>query len=149
MASYNKVLLLGNLTRDPELRSTPTGLAICKFSIACSRVFKGQDGESKEETTFIDIDAFGRQAEVIDQYFSKGKPIFVEGRLRLNQWEDKNSGEKRNKLSVTLESFQFIGSRNDSNSDYESTTPSSRTEQAGSTVNAGAGADTIDDDVPF
>lgn len=118
MASFNKVILIGNLTRDPEVRVMPSGASICKFSIAVSRSFKGQDGEQREETAFIDIDAFGKQAEVIGKFMQKGKPILVEGRLKLDQWESQ-AGEKRSKLGVVLESFQFIGARSDSASDDE------------------------------
>lgn len=118
MASFNKVILIGNLTRDPEVRVMPSGASICKFSIAVSRSFKGQDGEQREETAFIDIDAFGKQAEVIGKFMQKGKPILVEGRLKLDQWESQ-AGEKRSKLGVVLESFQFIGARSDSASDED------------------------------
>jgi single-strand DNA-binding protein len=110
MASFNRVILMGNLTRDPELRVTQSGVSVCKFAIATSRQIKSPDGATKEETTFIDIDAFGKQAEIIGKYFSKGRPILVEGRLRLDQWETQ-SGEKRSKLGVVLETFQFVGPR--------------------------------------
>lgn len=110
MASFNKVILLGNLTRDPELRVTPSGLSICKFGIAVNRRFSTKEGEQREEVTYVDIDAFGRQAETISKYLTKGDPIHIEGRLKLDQWETKE-GEKRNKLGVVLEGFQFIGSR--------------------------------------
>ena len=109
MSSFNKVILLGNLTRDPELRTTPAGTSICKFGIATSRVSKNAKGETTEEVVFIDVDAFGKQGEVIARYFAKGRPIFLEGRLRLDQWESAN-GEKRSKIGVVLESFQFINS---------------------------------------
>lgn len=109
MASFNQVLLIGNLTRDPELRYTPKGMAIAKFGLAVNRTWKTETGESREEVTFIDIDAFGRQAETIGQYLKKGRPVFVQGRLRLDQWDDKQTGQKRSKLGVVLESFQFIG----------------------------------------
>ncbi|MDR3144180.1 MAG: single-stranded DNA-binding protein [Puniceicoccales bacterium] len=112
MGSFNKVLLMGNLTRDPELRVTQGGMSICKFSVATSRQSKAADGTAREETVFIDVDAFGKQAEVIAKYFAKGRQIFVEGRLRLDQWENQ-SGEKRSKLGVVLEGFQFIGPRSD------------------------------------
>jgi single-strand DNA-binding protein len=115
MSSFNKVILMGNLTRDPELRVTSGGLSICKISVATTRTFKGQDGSQREETTFVDIDAFSRQAEVISKYFSKGKPILVEGRLKLDSWES-STGEKRNKLKVILENFSFVGVRNESES---------------------------------
>jgi single-strand DNA-binding protein len=109
MASFNKVILLGNLTRDPEMRTTNGGISICKLGIATTRVTRGNEGENREETVFVDVDAYGKQAEVIGRYFTKGRPIFIEGRLRLDQWETP-SGEKRNKLYIVLESFQFIGS---------------------------------------
>jgi single-strand DNA-binding protein len=112
MPSYNKVILVGNLTRDPELRYTPKGLAIAKLGLAVNRVWKTETGESKEEVTFIDIDAFGKQAETIGQYLKKGRPILVEGRLRLDQWDDKQTGQKRSKLGVVLEAFQFLDSGN-------------------------------------
>ena len=99
MASFNKVILMGNLTRDPETRVTPSGLTICKLGLAVSRNYSTKDGEKREETTFVDVDAFGRQAEVITKYMSKGKPIMLEGRLRLDQWEA-NDGQKRSKLCV-------------------------------------------------
>jgi single-strand DNA-binding protein len=110
MANYNKVILAGNLTRDPELRYTPKGMAIAKFALAINRTWKNEAGETKEEVTFIDIDAFGRQAEVIGQYFKKGKPMLVEGRLKLDQWDDKQTGQKRSRLGVVLEAFQFMDS---------------------------------------
>lgn len=111
MASYNKVMLMGNLVRDPELRVTPSGLSICRFTIACSRSVKSEKAENgtREETTFVDIEAFGKQAEVVAKYFTKGRPIFVDGRLRLNEWQSQ-AGEKRSKLMVVLENFVFIGS---------------------------------------
>ncbi len=112
MASFNKVILVGNLTRDPELRYTPKGLAIAKLGLAVNRVWKSETGESKEEVTFVDIDAFGKQAETIGQYLKKGRPILVEGRLRLDQWDDKQTGQKRSRLGVVLEGFQFLDSGN-------------------------------------
>jgi single-strand DNA-binding protein len=109
MANFNKVILAGNLTRDPELRYTPKGTAIAKFGLAINRVWRNEAGESKEEVTFVDIDAFGRQAETIGQYVKKGSPLLVEGRLKLDQWDDKQSGQKRSRLGVVLEGFQFLG----------------------------------------
>ncbi|MDE6576310.1 MAG: single-stranded DNA-binding protein [Opitutales bacterium] len=116
MASFNKVILLGNLTRDPEVRTSASGTPICKFGLATSRVSRGSDGESREEVVFVDVDAFGKQAELIGRYFTKGRPIFVEGRLRLDQWESQ-AGERRSKLCVVLESFQFIGNQRDEEAD--------------------------------
>src|ERR1700676_753146 len=110
MANFNKVILAGNLTRDPELRYTPKGMAIAKIGMAINRTWRNEAGETKEEVTFIDVDAFGRTAENIGQYFKKGRPILVEGRLKLDQWDDKQTGQKRSKLGVILETFQFLDS---------------------------------------
>lgn len=109
MANYNKVMLIGNLTRDPELRVTPKGTAICQFGLAINRQFKDDSGAARDETTFVDIEAWGRQGETISKYCTKGRPLFVEGRLRFDQWEDKTSGQKRSRLKVVLENFQFLG----------------------------------------
>ena len=109
MPSLNKVLLMGNLTRDPELRVTPKGTSICQFSLAINRQFKMESGETREEVTYIDIEAWGKQGETIAKYVTKGRPLYVEGRLRLEQWEDKNTKEKRSRMKVVLEQFQFLG----------------------------------------
>ena len=113
MASFNKVILAGNLTRDPELRYTPKGTAIAKLSMAMNRKWTGEDGQTREEVTYVDIDAFGKQAEVISQYLRKGGGLLAEGRLKLDQWDDKQTGQKRSRLGVVLESFTFIGGRPD------------------------------------
>ncbi len=110
MAKLNKVFLMGNLTRDPELRYTPSGTAIASFGIAINRTWSGVDGEKKEEVCYVDINMFGRRAEVINEYFSKGNPIFIEGRLQFQQWETKD-GQKRNALRVVAEDFQFLGGK--------------------------------------
>lgn len=109
MANFNKVMLMGNLTRDPEVRYTPKGTAIATIGLAVNRVWSNEAGEKKEEVTFVDVDVWGKQAETIGQYMGKGKPIFIEGRLKLDSWDDKESGQKRSKLKVVCESFQFIG----------------------------------------
>ena len=110
MADYNRVILLGNLTRDPEARYTQAGQSVCKFGLAVNRRYKAKD-EQREETCFVDCVAWGKTAETIDRYLSKGRAILVEGRLQFSQWEDKNGGGKRSKLEVVVESFQFIGGR--------------------------------------
>lgn len=110
MASFNKVILVGNLTRDPELRYTPKGTAIAKIGLAVNRVWTNEAGEKKEEVTFVDVDVFGRTAENVGQYMRKGSPILIEGRLRLDQWDDKQTGQKRSKLGVVAETVQFLGS---------------------------------------
>ena len=110
MPNFNKVMLMGNLTRDPELRSLPSGTPITEFGLAVNRTWSDQNGDRREATTFVDCKAMGRQAEVISQYMSKGRPIFVEGRLEFRSWEAKDGSGKRSKLDVFVESFQFLGS---------------------------------------
>lgn len=109
MASLNKVLLIGNFTRDPELRYLPSNTAVVSFSLAVNEKYKDKDGNLVERADFIDCEAFAKTAENIGKFFAKGRPIFIEGRLRLDQWEDKASGQKRSKLKVIAENFQFIG----------------------------------------
>jgi len=108
MAHLNKVLLLGNLTREPDLRATPKGVSVAQFGLAVNRNYKTDDGESREETTFIDLEAWGRQAELISRYLGKGSTCLVEGRLRLDAWEDKATGQKRSRLRVVAENVQFL-----------------------------------------
>src|SRR5215470_16159325 len=110
MASYNKVILVGNLTRDPELRYTPKGMAIAKIGLAVNRNWTNEAGEKREEVTFVDVDIFGRTAENVAQYMKKGRPILIEGRLKLDQWDDKQTGQKRSRLAVVGEVVQFLGS---------------------------------------
>ena len=149
MASFNKVILAGNLTRDPELRYTPKGTAIARITLAVNRSWKTETGETKEEVSFVDIDAFGRQAEVIGQYLKKGRPLLVEGRLRQDSWEDKNTQQKRTKLMVVLEGFSFLDSRGEGSG--ESRKPSGPTIPAASAPAAeeGPSEPPSDDDVPF
>ena len=111
MASFNRVILAGNLTRDPELRYTPKGTAVSRITLAVNRTFATETGERKEEVAFIDVDVWGRQAETIAQYMRKGRPLLIEGRLKLDTWEDKNTHQKQSKLKVVLENFTFIDSR--------------------------------------
>jgi single-strand DNA-binding protein len=108
MSNFNKVILMGNLTRDVEMRFTQGGMAVAKLGMAINRKWT-QNGEQKESTCFVDLTAFGRQAEVLSQYVSKGSPLFIEGRLEFSTWEDKNGGGKRSKLDVVIENFQFVG----------------------------------------
>jgi single-strand DNA-binding protein len=111
MANFNKVLLMGNLTRDVDMRYTPGGLAIAQLGLAINRKFRDtKTNELREEVTFVDVDVFGKQAETVHQYLSKGRPVFIEGRLKLDQWDDKQTGQKRSKLKVVAERFQFLGS---------------------------------------
>ena len=120
MANLNRVLLIGNLTRDPEIRYTPKGTAVAEIGLAVNRVYSGEDGERKEETTFVDVTLWARQAEVAGQYLKKGRPVFIEGRLQLDSWEDKQTGQKRSRLRVVGENLQLLGSRQDA----EGTSPS-------------------------
>ncbi len=106
-------MLIGNLTRDPELRVTPKGTAICQFGLAVNREWKDEAGQVKKETTFIDCEAWGKAGETLAKYMTKGRPLFVEGRLQLDQWEDKATGAKRTKLKVVVENFQFLGTKDD------------------------------------
>jgi len=109
MANYNKVLLMGNLTRDPEVRYTPKGTAVANLGLAINRTYLTETGESKDEVTYVEVEVWGRQAETAGQYLSKGRPVFIEGRLRLDQWDDKESGQKRSRLKVVAERVQFLG----------------------------------------
>lgn len=111
MANVNRVILIGNLTRDPQLKYLPSQTAVAEFGLATNRRFKGANGEDREDVCFVDCTAFARQAEVINQYCQKGKQIYIEGRLKFDQWEDKQGGGKRSKLSVVVENFQFLGGR--------------------------------------
>jgi single-strand DNA-binding protein len=154
MANFNKVILAGNLTRDPEVRYTPKGLAIAKLGLAINRTWKNEAGETKEEVTFVDVDAFGRTAEVISQYLKKGRPILIEGRLRYETWDDKQTGQKRSKLGVVLDNFQFLdsgrgdgaggGSRSSGPSAPPSAAPSPDAPEP-----EGPGPAPEEDDVPF
>ena len=135
MANYNKVLLMGNLTRDPELKRTSSDMAVAQLSIASNRRYKDKMGELKEETTFVDCEAWGKTAETMAKYLAKGRPVFVEGRLKLDQWQDKD-GNNRSKLKVVIENFQFVDSRGN-----QSTTPSNQGETVPATPPA--------DDIPF
>jgi single-strand DNA-binding protein len=110
MASFNKVILLGNLTRDPEVRYTPKGTAVTELGMAVNRVYTAENGEKREETTFVDVTLWGRTAEIAGEYLKKGRPVFIEGRLQLDTWDDKQSGQKRSKLKVVGEGLQLLGS---------------------------------------
>lgn len=111
MASFNKVMLLGNCTRDPEVKYTPKGSAVTDLGLAVNRYYTTDSGEKREETTFVDVTMWGRQAEIAGEYLKKGRPVFIEGRLQLDTWDDKQTGQKRSKLRVVCENFQLLGSR--------------------------------------
>ncbi len=135
MASYNKVIIMGNLTRDPELKQTPSNQSVAKIGIAMNRKYKSKEGELREETTFVDCEAWGKTAETMAKYLTKGRPVFDEGRLKLDQWQDKD-GNNRSKLKVVIESFQFVDSRGNKSQGEPATT-------------AATTAIPQDDDIPF
>jgi single-strand DNA-binding protein len=113
MANYNKIILVGNLTRDPQLRYLPSQMAVCDFGLAVNHRFKTKSGEDREEVCFVDCSVFGRGAEIVNQYCQKGRPLLVEGRLKYDTWEDKQGGGKRSKHSVVVDNFQLLGGRGD------------------------------------
>ena len=157
MASFNQVILLGNLTRDVELKHTPSNQAVANIGLAMNRQYQTKDGERREETTFVDCEAWGRQAEVMAQYLSKGRPVFVQGRLKLDTWQDQQ-GQNRSKLKVVIENFQFVGGREGgggggapqgSGGGRREFQPNSS--NAGGAAQGGGGGHTPvpDDDIPF
>ncbi len=161
MANLNKVMLIGNVTRDPEIKYTPKGSAVTDLGIAVNRVFTPDGGEKREETTFVDVTLWGRQAEIAGEYCKKGRSIYIEGRLQLDSWEDKASGQKRSKLRVVGENFQLLGPRptgagagGGSEEDY-SERPQRREPQSGGGGGFSSGRSTAqqppleDDDIPF
>src|SRR6202011_2536485 len=151
MASFNKVILLGNLTRDPEIRYTPKGSAVCDLGFAVNRVYTLDSGEKREEVTFVDVVLWARLAEISGEYLKKGKPVFIEGRLQLDTWDDKQTGQKRSRLRVIAESMQLLGAR-----DNGGGRPADRTQ--GAAVGSGPAQparprdpdlDVEPDDIPF
>lgn len=147
MASFNKVILAGNLTRDPQLKYLPNQTPVVEFGMAVNRKYS-VNGEQREDVTFVDCAAFGKPAEVIHQYCSKGKQLLVEGRLKFDTWEDKQGGGKRSKLSVVVEQFQFLGGKGDGEGGGASSPQRPPRQQQDEP--APFGADTFDSDsVPF
>ena len=144
MPNFNKVYLMGNLTRDPELRTTSSGTPVCQFGMAVNRIYNNSNGERQEETTFVDIEAWGRQAETISKYVNKGNPLFVEGRLKLDTWENKE-GEKRSKMKVVLENMQLISQRGEGGSYSSDSVPEARP----SSSDPSQKSEDIEEDVPF
>lgn len=137
--NYNKIMLGGRLTRDPELRVIPKGTAICQFSLASSRSYKSESGEKMEEVSFIDCEAWAKTGELISQHFRKGKAIFLDGRLKQDTWEDKTTKEKRSKLKVVVESFQFVGPKEETGGNQPAPRPAP----------APHSDQNLDEDVPF
>jgi single-strand DNA-binding protein len=157
MANLNRVLLIGNCTRDPDQRFTPKGTAVTEIGLAINRIFKGENDEKKEEVTFVDVTLWGRQAEIAAQYLKKGKPVFIEGRLQLDSWDDKQTGQKRSRLRVVAESIQLLGSRQEGESSSPTPSPALAEQRARQTAPAPQGRtsqpdpdlDAEPDDIPF
>src|ERR1700757_3876840 len=152
MASFNKVILLGNLTRDPEVRYTPKGSAVADLGIAVNRQYTLENGEKREEVTFVDVTFWGRTAEVAGEYLKKGRPVFIEGRLQLDTWDDKQSGQKRSKLKVIGETMQLLGSRPGGGAAAEVDGEDRQTRAAKTTApppKSGAPAEPDEDEIPF
>jgi single-strand DNA-binding protein len=145
MANLNKVMLIGNLTRDPELRVTPKGTAICAFSLAVNRKYRDDAGADREEVTYVDVEARGKAGENIAKYCQKGRPLFVEGRLRLDQWEDKTTKEKRSRMKVVCDNFQFLGSA----ANPQGGVRGANTGTAAAGNGNQAAPENLDEDVPF
>lgn len=147
MASLNKVMLIGNLTRDPEVRYTPKGSAVCDMAIAVNRRFQTDNGERQEEVTYLDIVLWGKTAELAGQYLAKGRSVFIEGRLQMDTWEDKNTGQKRSKIRVVAENMQFLGNQQgggggggmDESEGYSSPAPQQRRQGGGGGYGGGGG----------
>ena len=152
MASFNTVMLLGNCTRDPEVKYTPKGSAVTDLGLAVNRFYPTDNGEKREETTFVDVTMWGRQAEIAGEYLKKGRPVFIEGRLQLDTWDDKQTGQKRSKLRVVCENFQLLGSR-DGGPAPEGSSGSAPSRAASSdkaaAKSAPASEDSAEDDIPF
>lgn len=150
MASFNKVILLGNLTRDPEVRYTPKGTAVTDLGLAVNRTYTADNGEKREEVTFVDVTFWGRTAEVAGEYLKKGRPVFVEGRLQLDSWDDKTSGQKRTKLKVIGENMQMLGSpRGGAGGDEEGGSSAPRSSSRPAPPPKAAPSAPDDDEIPF
>ncbi|MEX1111773.1 MAG: single-stranded DNA-binding protein [Chthoniobacterales bacterium] len=149
MASFNKVMLLGNLTRDPEVKYTPKGSAVADIGLAVNRTYTTDGGEKREETTFVDVTMWGRQAEIAGEYLKKGRPLFVEGRLQLDTWDDKQTGQKRSKMRVVCENFQMLGSRDGGGEGSGGGGHSSGAAGSRPAKSAPAAEESGDDDIPF
>ena len=149
MASFNKVILMGNLTRDVELRYTPSGTAVTEIGLAVNDRRKDANGQWVDETTFVDITLWGRTAEVCNEYLGKGSGVLIEGRLKLDQWDDKQTGQKRSKLGVVLENFQFLDSRGEGGGGGDSGGYSKPDSSSAQPSGGGDSSVPEDDDVPF
>ena len=144
MANFNKVLLLGNVTRDPEVRYTPKGSAVCDLGVAVNRAYTTDSGEKREEVTFVDVTLWGRTAEVASEYLKKGRPVFIEGRLQMDTWDDKQTGQKRTRLRVVAENMQLLGGRPAGGADV-----TGETRQTSAPPKKSAAAEPDEDEIPF
>ncbi|MEP6603323.1 MAG: single-stranded DNA-binding protein [Spartobacteria bacterium] len=152
MASFNKVILLGNLTRDPEVRYTPKGSAVCDLGLAVNRSYTLDNGEKREEVTYVDVVLWARLAEIAGEYLKKGRPVFIEGRLQLDTWDDKQSGQKRSKMRVIGETMQLLGSRPSGGGDTGEGGEDRQSRPAKSITpppKAAAATEPDDDEIPF
>lgn len=152
MASFNKVILLGNLTRDPEVRYTPKGSAVCDLGLAVNRQYSLENGEKREEVTYVDVVLWARLAEIAGEYLKKGRPVLIEGRLQLDSWDDKQSGQKRTKMRVVGETMQLLGSRPNAGAEGDES-PSGSYAKSSSKSTAppprAAPSERDDDEIPF
>lgn len=156
MANVNKVILIGNVTRDPEVKFTSKGSAVTDVGLAINRNYTLDSGEKREETTFVDVELWGRLAEIAGEYAKKGRPIYIEGRLRMDSWEDKASGQKRSRMKVVGENLQLLGGRSEgpgrpssgggSDHDHHDSPPPRRTQ---ATSRPASPSTEADDDIPF
>lgn len=150
MRGFSKAIITGNLTRDPELRTTPNGASVCGFSVAVNRVYKDSNGEQKEDVSYIDCSAWGKLGEMINQYAKKGSGVLVSGRLDQRSWEDKNNGGKRSRVEIVVEDFNFVGTPRDNNGGGSISGDSSAADAASSSVPDDVPEEEIDlSDVPF
>jgi single-strand DNA-binding protein len=151
MASFNKVILLGNLTRDPEVRYTPKGSAVCDLGVAVNRIYTTEGGERREEVTFVDVVLWARLAEIAGEYLRKGRPVFIEGRLQMDSWDDKQTGQKRTKLRVVGESMQLLGGRpgGSAGETAEEDRVATGTGKTAPRAKSGASTAPDDDEIPF
>jgi single-strand DNA-binding protein len=148
-ASFNKVILVGNLTRDPEIRYTPKGSAVCDLGLAVNRVYSTDTGEKREEVTFVDVVLWARLAEIAGEYLKKGRPVLIEGRLQLDSWDDKQSGQKRSKLRVVGETLQLLGSRPGGGAGSEDMDQSRPATRPAAPPKVAAAPEPDDDEIPF
>ena len=144
MANLNKVLLLGNVTRDPEVRYTPKGSAVCDLGVAVNRAYTTDSGEKREEVTFVDVTLWGRTAEVASEYLKKGRPVFIEGRLQMDTWDDKQTGQKRTRLRVVADNMQLLGGRPPGGTD-----PTGESRQTSAPPKKSAPYEPDEDEIPF